>query len=325
MTAQKVRWGILGPGGIAATFAADLPLVPGAELAAVGSRSAETAAAFAERFGFARAHGSYVDLAADPDVDVVYIATPHAFHAEAALLCIEAGKHVLVEKPITLDLLTAAEVIAAARDKGVFLMEAMWMRLNPAIRKIAELVEEGAIGWVSAIHADFGLQGPFGAEHRLRDPKLGGGALLDLGVYPINLVHLILGAPASVQAWAHLTPERVDENTGVLLGYEPGAVAAITCSINGESRNNATITGTDGRIELPSGFFVPRSFRLHRAGKEPETFEFPFEGSGYQFEAAEVQRAILAGEQESPLMPHATTLEIMTLLDTIREEIGVVY
>ncbi|HET6483999.1 MAG TPA: Gfo/Idh/MocA family oxidoreductase, partial [Actinoplanes sp.] len=219
MTEQKVRWGILGLGGIAAKFAADLPLVPGAELAAVGSRNQETAVAFAERFGFARAHGSYADLAADPDIDVVYIATPHAFHAEAALLCIEAGKSVLVEKPITLDLPSAAQLVAAARDKGVFLMEAMWMRLNPAIRKIAELVEGGAIGWVSAIHADFGVQGPFDAEHRLRNPKLGGGALLDLGVYPINFAHLIMGAPVSVQAWAHLTPERVDETTGMLFGW----------------------------------------------------------------------------------------------------------
>ena len=325
MTEQKVRWGILGPGGIAASFAADLPLVPGAELAAVGSRTLATATAFAERFGFARAHGSYADLAADSDVDVIYIATPHAYHLDAALLCIEAGKSVLVEKPITLDMASAAHLVQAARAKGVFLMEAMWMRLNPAIRKVAELVEEGAIGWVSAIHADFGLQGPFDADHRLRNPKLGGGALLDLGVYPLNLVHLILGAPASVQAWAHLTPERVDENTGVLLGYQPGAVAAVTCSINGASRNAASITGTDGRIDLPEGFFVPRSFVLNRPDREPETFEFPFEGGGYQFEAAEVQRCLLAGELESPLMTHATTLEVMSLLDTIRDEIGVVY
>ncbi len=325
MTDQKVRWGILGPGGIAAQFAGDLKLVEGAELAAVGSRSADTARSFADRFGFARAHGSYAELAADPDVDVVYIATPHAFHFDAALTCIEAGKGVLVEKPITLDLASAATLIQAARTNNVFLMEAMWMRMNPAIRKIAELVEAGTIGWVSAIHADFGLQGPFDAGHRLRDPKLGGGALLDLGVYPINLVHLILGKPASVQAWAHKTPEGVDENTGVLLGYQPGAVAALTCSINGASRNAASITGTDGRIDLPVGFFMPREFVLNRPGRDPERFEVPFEGNGYQFEAAEVQRAFLAGEPESPLMDHATTLEIMTLLDTIRDQIGVVY
>ena len=325
MTEQKVRWGILGPGGIAAKFAADLPLVPGAQLAAVGSRSIANARAFAERFGFARAHGSYADLAADDGVDVVYVATPHAFHLDAALLCVEAGKAVLVEKPLTLDLRSAARLIEAARTRGVFLMEAMWMRLNPAVRKVAELVDDGAIGWVSAIHADFGLHGPVDAGHRLRDPKLGGGALLDLGVYPIHLVHLIMGLPAHVRSWAHLTPEGVDENTGVLLGWEPGAVAALTCSINGNSRTAASITGTDGRIDLPPGFFVPREFVLNRAGRDPETFTFPFPGAGYQFEAAEVQRCLLAGELESPFLPHAATLEIMGLLDTIRDEIGVAY
>ncbi|MFF5295565.1 Gfo/Idh/MocA family protein [Paractinoplanes globisporus] len=325
MTEQKVRWGIVGPGGIAAQFAKDLPLVAGAELAAVGSRSLETATAFAERYGFARAYGSYAELAADPDVDVVYVATPHAQHFAAAMLCVEGGKAVLVEKPITLDLASAAQLIQAAHTRNVFLMEAMWMRLNPAVRRAAELVEEGAIGWVSAIHADFGLQGPFPAEHRLRNPQLGGGALLDLGVYPINFAHLFMGNPTVVKSWAHLTPERVDENTGVLLGWEPGAVAALTCSINGESRNAASITGTDGRIDFGPGFWVPREFTLTRSGKAPETFSFPFDGNGYQFEAAEVQRCILAGERESPLMPHATTLEVMGLLDTIREEIGVAY
>jgi predicted dehydrogenase len=325
MTAQKVRWGVLATGGIAAQFAADLALVEGAEPAAVGSRSRESAEAFAERFGFVRAHGSYEALAADDEVDVVYVATPHAMHFDAALACVEAGKGVLVEKPVTLDLPQAGRLVAAAREREVFLMEAMWMRMNPAIRKIAELVDDGAIGWISAVHADFGLHGPFPPEHRLRDPKLGGGALLDLGVYPINLVHLILGAPIEVRSWAHLTPEGVDENTGVLMGYQNGAIAALTCSINGESRNAASLTGTEGRIDLPPGFFVPREFTLTRPGRAPETFQFPFPGRGYQFEAAEVQRCILVGEVESPLMPHATTLEVMNLLDTIRSEIGVTY
>ena len=325
MTEQKVRWGILGPGGIASTFAQDLPLVPGAELAAVGSRSKATAAAFAERHGFARAHGSYAELAADDEVDVVYVATPHAFHLDAALACIEAGKAVLVEKPITLDLASAAQLVQAARTKNVFLMEAMWMRFIPAVRRIAEMVEAGDIGWVSSIHADFGLHGPFPASHRLRDPALGGGALLDLGVYPINLIHLIMGAPAAVRSWAHLTPEGVDENTGVLFGYPAGAVAALTCSINGESRNAATITGTDARIEIPPGFFHPTTFTVVRPGRADEVVDLPYQGAGYHFEAAEVQRCLLAGELESPLMPHRVTLEIMGLLDSIREEIGVAY
>ncbi|MFC7528170.1 Gfo/Idh/MocA family protein [Actinoplanes sp. GCM10030250] len=325
MNGQNVRWGILGPGGIASTFAADLPLVAGAELAAVGSRSLATAEAFAERHGFARAHGSYAELAADDGVDVVYVATPHAFHLESALLCVEAGKAVLVEKPITLDLPSAARLVQAARTRGVFLMEAMWMRLNPAIRKIAEMVADGVIGEVSAVHADFGLQGPFEPSHRLRDPALGGGALLDLGVYPLHLADLFLGSPVRAHAWAKLTPEGVDENTGVLLGYESGAVAALTCSINGNSRNGASITGTGGRIDVPPGFMVPRSFVLNRPNGDVEEFEVPFEGSGYQFEAAEVQRCLLAGELESPLLTHDTTLRVMNLLDTLRDEIGVTY
>ena len=325
MTEKNVRWGILGTGGIAATFAADLPLVPGAELAAVGSRTGAAAAAFAERHGFARSHGSWAELAADPDVDVIYVATPHAFHYDAAMACLGGGKAVLCEKPMTLDVPSSARLVQEARDRGLFLMEAMWMRCNPAVRRIVELIADGAIGEVTSVQADFGLQGPFAAEHRLRDPKMGGGALLDLGVYPLNLAHLILGAPATVQSWARLTPEGVDDNTGVLLGYDSGAVAALTCSLIGETRNAASVTGTLGRIDLPPGFFVPRSFVLHRAGADAEEISHPFEGSGYQYEAAEVQRCLAEGLAESPLMPHTTTMEIMTLMDTIRAEIGVTY
>ena len=325
MTEKNVRWGILGTGGIAGTFAADLPLVPGAELAAVGSRTDAAAAAFAERHGFARAHGSWAELAADPDVDVIYVATPHAFHLDAALACLAGGKAVLCEKPMTLDRASSARLVQEAGDRGLFLMEAMWMRCNPAVRRIVELITEGAIGEVTAVHADFGLQGPFAATHRLRDPALGGGALLDLGVYPLNLAHLILGSPATVHSWARLTPEGVDDNTGMLLGYESGAVAALTCSLVGETRNAASITGTLGRIDLPPGFFVPRSFVLRRAGAEPEEISYPFEGSGYQYEAAEVQRCLAEGRLESPLMPHRTTLDLMGLMDDIRADIGVAY
>ncbi|MEU7903171.1 Gfo/Idh/MocA family oxidoreductase [Actinoplanes sp. NPDC049118] len=325
MTEKVVRWGVLGTGGIASTFATDLPLVPGAELAAVGSRTPEAAAAFAGRHGFARSHGSWAELAADPDVDVVYVATPHAAHFDAAMTCLAGGKAVLCEKPMTLDLASSTRLVQEASTRGLFLMEAMWMRLNPAIRRIVELIGDGAIGEVTSIHADFGLQGPFEATHRLRDPALGGGALLDLGVYPLNLAHLILGRPAAVHSWARLTPEGVDDNTGVLLGWESGALAALTCSLVGETRTAASITGTLGRIDLPQGFFVPRGFVLHRVSRATEDISYPFPGNGYQYEAEEVQRCLAAGLLESPLMPHATTLEIMNLMDTIREEIGVVY
>ena len=322
---MTTRWGILGTGGIASTFAADLVLADGAELAAVGSRTAAAATTFAEKHGFARAHGSWADLAADPEVDVVYVATPHAFHLPAAMTCLQAGKAVLCEKPMTLDLAGSTLLVEEARARDVFLMEAMWMRCNPAIRAMVATIRDGAIGEVRAVHADFGLQGPFEATHRLRDPAMGGGALLDLGVYPINLAHLILGAPASVQSWAYLTPERVDENTGLLFGYDSGAVAALTCSINGATRTAASITGTTGRIDLPRGFYMPQSYTLTRAGASPEVFDFAFPGRGYQYEAAEVQRCLAEGLPESPLMPHATTLEITTLTDAIRDQIGVHY
>ena len=306
-------------------FARALSIVPGAVLHGVTSRGRSRAEEFAARVTAAHAYRDYDELLQDPAVDIVYIATRNEHHHDDSIAALHSGKPVLCEKPFALTAAQGRAIATAARERKLFLMEAMWMRLNPAIRKIVELVEEGAIGWVSAIHADFGLQGPFEPEHRLRNPRLGGGALLDLGVYPINLAHLIMGSPASVQSWAHLTPEGVDETTGVLLDWQPGAVAALTCSINGESRTAASITGTEGRIDIPPGFFVPREFTLTRSGKAPETFSFPFDGNGYQFEAAEVQRCILAGELESPLVPHATTLEIMGLLDAIREEIGVTY
>jgi predicted dehydrogenase len=324
MTEKATRWGVLGTGGIADVFASDLAFAAGAELAAVGSRTIEAATTFAGRHGFARAHGSWDELAADPEVDVVYVATPHAFHQGAAQTCLAAGKPVLCEKPLTLDLASSALLVQEARVQNVFLMEAMWMRCNPAIRQIASLVDSGVIGTVTAVHADFGLQGPFEPAHRLRDPALGGGALLDLGVYPLNFAHLILGTPHSVQAWAQLTPEGVDETTGMLLGYESGAVAALTCSINGASRNAASITGTTGRIDLPAGFFAPHGFTVTR-GDEVEEVEVAYEGRGYHFEAAEVQRCLAEGLLESPLMPWAATLEIMNLMDTIRDEIGVSY
>lgn len=324
MSDRPVRWGILGTGRIAGKFVSDLPLVPGAQLAAIGSRAQATAETFAAAHGAARAHGSWAALAADPDVDVIYVATPHVAHAAATALCLEAGKPVLCEKPLTLDRPGATALIDLARARGLFLMEALWMRCNPGIRAVRQLVEDGAIGEVTALHADFGLAGPFAPEHRLRDRALGGGALLDLGIYPISLAHLVLGTPSSVRSWARLTPEGVDQNTGVLLGYDTGAVAALTCGIVGESRNGATITGTTGRIELPTRFHYPQVVTVHRGGAA-EVLEFPIDGWGYHHEAAEVQRCLAAGELESPLIPHAATLEVLGLLDEIRAEVGVVY
>ncbi|RKN39090.1 Gfo/Idh/MocA family protein [Micromonospora endolithica] len=319
------RWGILATGHIAGQFAEDLRLVPDAELVAVGSRTAESAERFAQRHGARRAYASWAELAADADLDVVYVATPHAAHHAAALTCLRAGRAVLLEKPFTLDSSTSRELVDTARDAGVFLMEAMWMRTNPLIRRMCELLADGAIGAVTGVQADFGVAGPFPPEHRMRARTLGGGALLDLGVYPVSLAHLLLGVPDQVRAWAKISPELVDENTGIVLGYDSGAVATLSCGMVGATPLVASITGTGGRIDLPTPFFRPGSFTLHRAGADPETHTAELVGNGYQYEAEEVQRCLAAGLRESPLVPHAATLEVMALLDDIRAQIGVDY
>ncbi|KAB1947090.1 Gfo/Idh/MocA family oxidoreductase [Micromonospora sp. ALFpr18c] len=319
------RWGILATGHIASRFAEDLRLVPDAELVAVGSRAADSAQRFADTYGAKRAYGSWVELAADPEVDVIYVATPHAAHHEAAMTCLTAGRAVLLEKPFTLDVATSTELVDTARAAGVFLMEAMWMRTNPLILRATELIAEGAIGTVSSVRADFGVAGPFSPDHRMRNPKLGGGALLDLGIYPISLAHLLLGVPQHIRSWAQLGPEGTDENTGILFGYDTGALAALSCGMVGATELSASITGSTGRIDLPEPFFRPGSLTLHRAGAEPETIVAEEAGNGYQYETIEVQRCLAAGLTESPLVPHATTLEVMALLDAVREQIGVRY
>jgi predicted dehydrogenase len=300
-------------------------LLPDAEVAAVGSRSAANAEAFAAAHGIPRAYASWAELAADPEVDVVYVATPHTGHYLATRACLQAGKAVLCEKPFTLDRASSAELVDLARERGVFLMEAMWTRCNPTVLRARELVADGAIGEVTTVHADFGVAGPFPPEHRMRARALGGGALLDLGIYPVTLAHLFLGAPDHITAWAKLTEEGIDENTGIVLGYDSGAVAALTCGIIGATPVAAAISGTRGRIELAAPAFVPPGFTLHRDGAEPEVVRTPMPGNGYQYEAAEVQRCLRAGELESPLVPHAITLEIMGLLDDIRARLGVSY
>lgn len=328
MTGQRTRWGILATGGMAAAFTADLVELPDAEVVAVASRSEEPARAFAERFGIPRAYGSWQALAEDDDLDVVYVATPHAAHRSAAGLCLEAGRNVLCEKPFTLNLRQAEELVALARGHGRFLMEGMWMYCNPLIRRLKALVDDGAIGEVRTVQADFGLAGPFPSSHRLRDPHLGGGALLDLGVYPVSFAHLLLGEPSDVTARAVLSKEGVDLQTSALLRWDGDALAQVHCSIVGATAARASVTGSRGRIDVPSDFYRPERFVLHRDGRAPEEFAAdPADGppASFRHEALEVMRALRAGETESPLVPLDGTLAVMRTLDTLRELIGVRY
>lgn len=321
---ERVRWGILSTGGIAATFVEDLKLLPDAEVVAVGSRTQAAADAFAKRYEIPRAYGDWASLAADDGVDVVYVATPQSAHHASAKLCLEAGKAVLCEKPFTLDSPTARDLVDTARAADVFLMEAMWTRCNPTVRRMMELIGDGAIGEVTSVHADFGI-GPLDPDHRLHDPAMGGGALLDLGVYPVTIAHLALGRPDTVTAWASLTDAGLDENTGALFGYASGAMAALTCGLLGGTGINASVTGRAGRIELPSLFFRPTQLRLHRPGRAATVFDAPLAGHGFGPEAEEVHGCLRAGLAESPLVTHAVTLEIMSILDEIRDQIGLIY
>ncbi|MFG2607783.1 Gfo/Idh/MocA family protein [Streptomyces sp. NPDC048514] len=328
MAERSVRWGILATGGIAAAFAADLVDLPDAEIVAVASRRPEPARAFAERFGAERAYGDWESLAADADVDVVYVATPHSAHRAAAGLCLAAGRNVLCEKAFTLNAREAAELVALAAEHDRFLMEAMWMYCNPLIRRLKALVEDGAIGEVRTVQADFGLAGPFPPAHRLRDPALGGGALLDLGVYPVSFAQLLLGEPDGVAAHAVLSAEGVDLQTGALLSWASGALASVHCSIVGGTAVTASVTGSRGRIDIPAGFFHPDRFVLHRDGRDPEEFAAgPADGprTTLRHEAVEVMRALRAGETQSPLVPLEGTLAVMRTLDAIRDRVGVRY
>jgi predicted dehydrogenase len=328
MTADTVRWGILATGGIASAFTADLIDLPDAEVVAVASRSEESAKAFGERFGIPRAYGDWNALAQDEDVDVVYVATPHTAHRTAAGLCLAAGRNVLCEKPFTLNVREAEELVALAREHGRFLMEAMWMYCNPLVRRLKALVDDGAIGEVRSVQADFGLAGPFPPSHRLRNPELGGGALLDLGVYPVSFAQLLLGEPSDIAARAVLSDEGVDLQTAAALSWESGALGSVHCSIVGGTATSASVTGSKGRIDIEQGFFFPERFVLHRDGRDAEEFTGdPADGprNSLRHEAAEVMRALRAGETESPLVPLDGTLAVMRTLDTIRDRVGVRY
>ncbi|MBW8482846.1 Gfo/Idh/MocA family protein [Actinomadura parmotrematis] len=314
-----VRWGVLGTGGIAEVFTEDLLTLPGHEVRAVGSRAQGTADAFAARHGIPAAHGSYEALAADPGVDVVYIATPHPMHAGPARLCLEAGRAVLVEKPFTTTVADAEELAGLAAERGVFAMEAMWSRFNPLVRRLYGLVRDGAIGDVTAVYADFAIAPAYDPASRLWSRELGGGALLDLGVYPLSFTWPLLGAPDTVQASITPAPTGVDANTGILLGYATGAVALLHCGLTGESPHAATVVGTSGRIEIAAPFYRPESFLLVRQGVEPETFTAEIGGHGYTYQAEEVARCLREGRTESPLMPLGETVAIQAAMQRIRD------
>jgi len=322
---QPIRWGIIGTGGIAATFAGDLALLPDAELVAVGSRSQETADRFGDRFDVMRRFASYEELVADADVDAVYVSTPHPMHHSAALLAIRAGKAVLVEKPFTINAGEARELVAEARSRGTFLMEAMWTRFLPHVVKIRELLAQGRLGDVRSVLADHGQWFTKDAEHRLFAPALGGGALLDLGIYPISFASMIFGRPTKITAVSDQAFTGVDAQTSVLLQYGAGQQAVLFTSLETRSPNWAAINGTDARIEIDGVFYAPSNFRVvHRDGGV-ERFNVPHDGQGLRHQAAEVGRCLREGRTESEILSLDETVAIMETLDEVRRQIGLRY
>jgi predicted dehydrogenase len=322
---EPIRWGILGAGGIAATVAPDIAASPGSTLHAVAARDGARAAAFAAEHGVARSYASYRELVDDPDVDVVYIATTHAQHHEQALLALRAAKPILVEKAFTLNAYQAREVVAEARARRLFCMEGMWMRLHPLVREAVRLAESGRIGEVVGVRADLSRRFDYDPHGRLYDPAAGGGALLDLGVYPANFVWLFFGRPDAISAMGSLAPTGTDVTVGLQWSYRDGRVAQIYCSAAGPSPYTGLITGTGGWIRLETRLHRATALTVHTDDGDEVIPGEPVVGHGFGHEIAEVERCLRAGELESPLVPLDETVAILETLDEARRQLGVHY
>ena len=315
--AEPLRWGLIGTGGIAETFAADLMFTDSGRAVAVGSRHMDSANRFADAFDIPNRHASYVELVADPDVDVVYIATPHPMHHANALLALRAGKPVLVEKAFTMNAAEARDLVATARAERLFLMEAMWTRCLPHIAEIRRLLAEGALGEIVTVTADHGQWFARDPGFRLFAPELGGGALLDLGVYPVSFASMVLGTPDRIVSLIDPAFTGVDGQTSMLFGYASGAQAILTCTSSAKSPTRGAIVGTDARIEIEGDFYAPTSFTLITRAGDPTYFEATDEGRGLWYEAEEVARCLREGLLESPLMPLDESVSIMETMDAV--------
>lgn len=320
---RTIRWGILGTGKIARALATALKETPGAMLAGVGSRSAASAEAFCTEFG-GQAYGSYQALAAAPDIDIVYIATPHPMHAANATLVLEHGKAVLCEKPFTMNRREAERVVALAREKKLFLMEAMWTRFTPALAAVRAAIAAGDIGQVRQLHVDFGFAATTDPLHRVNNPALGGGALLDLGIYPLSIAAALLGPVRSVIAQADMGPTGVDLQTGFMLRHDNGAMSVCSCSLVARTPAELTVSGELGHVRMNTMFHRATSITI-ATEKGARTIPTPYLGNGYVHEVIEAGQCLRAGLLESASMPHAETLELMGIMDQIRDQIGLRY
>lgn len=324
--AKKIRWGIIGTGKIAHHFARGLGVLEDAELVAVASRAEESAEKFAAEFDVPHRHVGAEAIVSDRDVDIVYVATPHPMHKDDTIKCLEGGKAVLCEKSFAMNSSEVMQMINCARKKGLFLMEAMWTRFFPAMAKVRELLASGTIGEIRLVEASFCFRCEWKPEDRLLNPALGGGALLDVGVYNIALAQMIYGrGPVHISSQAHIGRTGVDEQSSIILGYENGEMAALTCAVRTSTIHEAVIYGTDGYIRIPHMFWQPDRIIVKTGQGEKKEIKFNRLGNGYNYEAAEVMQCLRDGKIESPIMPLEASLSIMKTMDQIRRQWNLVY
>ncbi|UKA64401.1 Gfo/Idh/MocA family protein [Arthrobacter sp. FW306-04-A] len=322
---QQIRWGILGTGFIATVQTQDL-IANGFTVQAVGSRSLESSRAFCDKFGIPTAHEGYESLASDPNVDVIYVATPHTFHHAHALLALNAGKHVMVEKPFTINARQAQDVVELAEAKGLVALEAMWSRFLPHMVRLREIINEGKLGEVRKVIASLNMNLPKDPSHRLNNLALGCGALLDLGIYPVSFAFGILGVPASIRASGSMTASGVDRQTTVILEYPDGQQALLDCALDASGANRAAIIGTEGWIDLGSNWYEATGFTRYGVdGEVLEMFGRSVNGRGMQFQAAEMERLIRSGATAGPVLSPGESAAVMAAMDEIRRQIGLKY
>jgi predicted dehydrogenase len=322
---QEFKWGILGTGGIARAFARDLSFLNNHIVAAVGSRTKESAENFSIEFPGCTPHPSYEALVADPQIDAIYVATPHPMHVSNTVLALNAGKPVLCEKPFSINSAEARTMVEASIENNVALLEAMWMRFLPHIFQVRKILESGVLGEIISVTADHGQRLADQGIARLVEPSLAGGALLDLGIYPVSFAHMVLGVPKSVQASAVMTDEGVDASTSILFTYASGAQAILTTTMIAQTPCRAVISGVNGWLEIDRTFYNPASMRVHLYDGGVTEYPSAYQGHGLREQAIEFEKIVRSGIYESEYLTHKHTLEIMELMDQIRNKIGLKY
>lgn len=323
--ADTFNWGIIGPGKIARKFASDLQTIKNARVHAVASRSMQRARTFADEYQADYVYDSYEGMLTCPDLHAVYVATRHPEHAAASLLCLERGIPVLCEKPFAMNAGQVQEMVDAARRTDTFLMEAIWTRFIPTTLKSLQLIEEGIIGEVLSMKADFGFRAEKNLEGRLYNRVLGGGSLLDIGIYPAFLSMLLFGPPQDIQAHGVIGPTGVDEEMAAILHYDGGRMAQLHSTIRADTKTEAFIYGSKGVIHIHSRWHEPTSMSLLLPGERPKDFFFDYPCIGYAYEAEEVMACVRAGKKESELLPLSFSQGLIDLLDAIRHQIGLTY